>query len=200
MLTSDLLHQVIKGTFKDHLVEWVYNYLVITHGETAANVIMDDIDCRLASTPAFPGLRRFPHGRCFKQWTGDDSKALMKIFLAAVASYLPDEMMQCLRAFLDFCYLVRRQDIDEQTLSSIDSDINSADRSFPRYLDEISEFIGFGNLEYLTRRFLYEHLHNALATDTDIEDLPHITSKVNVFNSAVAEFHAPSDVSGIRGM
>lgn len=29
--------------------------------------------------PAFPGLRRFYHGRRFKQWTGDDSKALMKV-------------------------------------------------------------------------------------------------------------------------
>jgi hypothetical protein len=24
-------------------------------------------------------LRRFPEGRGFKQWTGDDSKALMKV-------------------------------------------------------------------------------------------------------------------------
>ncbi|KIJ13001.1 hypothetical protein PAXINDRAFT_81942, partial [Paxillus involutus ATCC 200175] len=27
----------------------------------------------------FPGLRQFPQGRGFKQWTGDDSKALMKV-------------------------------------------------------------------------------------------------------------------------
>lgn len=34
---------------------------------------------RIAAVPSFPGLRRFPHGRRFKQWTGDDSKALMKV-------------------------------------------------------------------------------------------------------------------------
>lgn len=34
---------------------------------------------RIAAAPAFPGLRRFPEGRKFKQWTGDDSKALMKV-------------------------------------------------------------------------------------------------------------------------
>jgi len=33
----------------------------------------------LAAVPAFPGLRRFPNGRDFNQWTGDDSKALMKV-------------------------------------------------------------------------------------------------------------------------
>jgi hypothetical protein len=34
---------------------------------------------RIAAVPLFPGLRRFPEGRGFKQWTGDDSKALMKV-------------------------------------------------------------------------------------------------------------------------
>ncbi|KAK7447096.1 hypothetical protein VKT23_014309 [Stygiomarasmius scandens] len=119
MLTSDLLHQTIKGTFKDHLVEWVFDYLVITRGNTEAQSIMDDIDSHIAAMPVFPGLRRFPHGRRFKQWTGDDSKALMKVFVAAMASYLPDEMVKCLTAFLDFCYLVRRPDIDESDLKLI---------------------------------------------------------------------------------
>lgn len=33
----------------------------------------------IAAAPSFPGLRRFNQGRGFKQWTGDDSKALMKV-------------------------------------------------------------------------------------------------------------------------
>ena len=34
---------------------------------------------RIAAAPPFSELRRFPQGRGFKQWTGDDSKALMKV-------------------------------------------------------------------------------------------------------------------------
>ena len=29
--------------------------------------------------PPFPGIRRFKDGRRFNQWTGNDSKALMKV-------------------------------------------------------------------------------------------------------------------------
>ncbi|KAJ7038606.1 hypothetical protein C8F04DRAFT_951033, partial [Mycena alexandri] len=61
LLSVDLLHQLIKGTFKDHL---------------------QDIDRRISAVPEFPGLRRFPDGRDFSQWTGDDSKALMKVCLS----------------------------------------------------------------------------------------------------------------------
>ena len=35
----------------------------------------------VSAVPTFPGLRRFPDGRDFSQWTGDDSKAFMKVEL-----------------------------------------------------------------------------------------------------------------------
>lgn len=46
MLSPDLLHQLIKGTFKDHLVTWVGEFLELEHGKSRANEILDEIDHR----------------------------------------------------------------------------------------------------------------------------------------------------------
>ncbi|THU79749.1 hypothetical protein K435DRAFT_875113 [Dendrothele bispora CBS 962.96] len=327
------MYYSISCTFKDHLVDWVLEYLVITEGKARAQTIMDNIDCRIAAMPVFPGLRQFPHGRQFKQWTGDDSKALMKVFVPAVASYLPDEMLKCFTAFLDFCYLVRRPDIDETDLKQIENalerfhhyrevfrdtgvrddfnlprqhalvhyreviilfsalgglcssitesrhitavkkpwrrstqyqalsqmllinqhldklatftselvyhkllppshlpppeidffdieqdDVGPSDRNiifgevnlaktrcrgFPRNLHSLGELISVPTLETMTRQFLHEQLSGdleLLPNRSHSNDLPFVESKINVFASAVAEFHAPRDVAGIRGM
>ncbi|KAJ6620508.1 hypothetical protein B0H10DRAFT_1946053 [Mycena sp. CBHHK59/15] len=105
LLLSDLLHHVIKGTFKDHIVSWINDYLHLEHGKKQALEIIQDIDRRISAVPEFPGLCCFPDGCNFSQWTGDDPKALMKIYLGAVTGYLSSDMVKCLAAFMDFCYL-----------------------------------------------------------------------------------------------
>ena len=77
---------------------WVEELLLHIHRNDKKKVkrILDDIDRRWVTiplfefisysytlsvviTPPFAGLRHFPQGRGFKQWTGNDSKALMKV-------------------------------------------------------------------------------------------------------------------------
>ncbi|KIM55602.1 hypothetical protein SCLCIDRAFT_134361, partial [Scleroderma citrinum Foug A] len=79
-------------TFKDHLVDWVEAYLK-KHYKNSLEAVMADIDHHIAAVPPFPGLRQFPEGCGFKQWTGNDSKDLMKVYLPAIAGYVPDQMV-----------------------------------------------------------------------------------------------------------
>ena len=46
LLSPDILHQLIKGAFKDHIVMWVHDYIKAQHLEIEANKILDDIDAR----------------------------------------------------------------------------------------------------------------------------------------------------------
>ncbi|KAG1792906.1 uncharacterized protein HD556DRAFT_1432393 [Suillus plorans] len=119
LLAPDILHQLIKGMFKDHLVEWVGQYLELMHGKTRAKAILDDIDRRIAAAPPFPGLRHFLQGRGFSQWTGDDSKALMKVYLPAIEGHVPDDMVWAFRALLEFCYIVRTDVVTDDTLTEL---------------------------------------------------------------------------------
>ncbi|KAI0070656.1 hypothetical protein K474DRAFT_1687360 [Panus rudis PR-1116 ss-1] len=142
MLSPDLLHQIIKGTFKDHIVTWVEEYIHSEHSKKDAEAILADIDRRIAAVPSFPGLRRFPEGHGFKQWTGDDSKALMKVYLPAVAGHIPPAMVRAISAFMEFCYLVRRDVIDEDTLDKMEEALATFHRERAIF-QEVGVVLGF---------------------------------------------------------
>jgi hypothetical protein len=95
-MTPDILHQLHKGVFGDHVAAWA---------KKASDCTTQEMDARFVAMTQHSTLRHFKKGISLTtQWTGAEYKAMEKVFLGILAGSADPAVIKTVRALLDFIH------------------------------------------------------------------------------------------------
>jgi hypothetical protein len=116
-IMPDILHQLHKGVFKDHVVKWA---------TSCVNGGAKEVDRRFICLPHHSDLRHFSNGISgVSQWTGREQKAMEKVFVGLLVGAVDPAVLQCVTAVVDFIYHAHLDEPTDRTLAQLESNWKS---------------------------------------------------------------------------
>ncbi|KAG8775121.1 hypothetical protein FRC12_001662 [Ceratobasidium sp. 428] len=123
-MAPDLLHQLDRGVFGDHMIKW-----------TKAILTPNELDRRTKGMPRFQGLRHFAQGTSvISQWTGKEAKALGRTYLTIVAGEDP-KLVKAARSISDFMARAHKHEVTDSDLAAMKEDILDFNRAKKVFVD-----------------------------------------------------------------
>ena len=174
--TPNLLHQLHKGMFGDHISEWSQKLMSTPRGEA---------DLRFKSMTAHPSLQHFKKGiSLVSQWTGREYKELEKVFLGVLAGAAEAQVISAVKAVLDFIYYAHFEHHTDSSLLKLQD-------AWTNFHEQKAVFIDRGVCEHFNIPKLHSMQHyvhmikshgTANGYNTELHERLHINIAKDAFN------------------
>ncbi|KAL1674742.1 hypothetical protein EV122DRAFT_293228 [Schizophyllum commune] len=121
-MTPDLLHQVHKGVFKEHVAKWSTLAIGLPRSDLDEHAQRREMDARYLAMPLHHDLRHFDKGISgTTQWTGKEQKHMEKAYLGALEGCVDVEVIRAVRGVLDFIYYGHFEQHTDESLAEIEA-------------------------------------------------------------------------------
>ncbi|KAF8590955.1 hypothetical protein K439DRAFT_1644482 [Ramaria rubella] len=111
---TDILHQLHKGVFKDHLCSWCMSLASTTK-----------TDACFQAMPSHPSLHHFKKGiSTISQWSGTEYKNMEKVFVGLISGSIPSATLHAACGILDFIYLAQYPAHSTTTLTRLQDSLD----------------------------------------------------------------------------